>query len=102
VKFLPKNKDYEIDEETWFSFLDLKLYDSLGSLVYLTFANLDTSIEGYIDLSVIQSDLPNKTRKEIVSAFNKVVKCGLIEVLHSENWKHRKVIIHPIKKILTR
>ncbi len=80
----------------------LGLFHPFGLLTYLTYADDSKSIEVDIDLSLIDpySQIAKFKRKEKLAAFKKIEKAGLLEILQSSNWKHHKVLIHPVEKVL--
>ncbi len=97
---IPLNNDEFMDQETLDCFLATGLENTCSWLIYFYYANFDEIIEGDIDLSVICEKLgvSKLTKKRVVKGFNQLCQFGLVEQLHSRNWKHRTVRIYPLKQ----
>ena len=82
----------------------LGLEDPLSFLIYIKATKnveLSESMEVDIDLSALMAeDSVIITRKERVKALKQLEKAGVVEILHSSNWKQRKLLVHPIQKVL--
>ena len=86
------------------TFCALGLKDPLSFLIYIKATkNVEISepIEVDIDLSsLIEDDKVLITRKDRVKALKQLEKTGVVEILHSSNWKHRKLLVHPMQKVI--
>ena len=85
-------------------FLALGLDDPLCFLIYIRATKnveISESIQVDIDLSsLIDGDNGIITRKERVKALKQLEKAGFVEVLHSSNWKHRKLLVQSMQKVI--
>ena len=94
----------EVDMSQLPMFLALGLNNPLCFLIYIRATNnveISESIQVDIDLSsLIEGDNGIITRKERVKALKQLEKAGFVEVLHSSNWKHRKLLVHPMQKVI--
>ena len=93
----------EVDISQLPMFCALGVEDPLSFLIYIKATkNVEISepMEVDIDLSLLIEDYGTITRKDRVKALKQLEKTGVVEILHSSNWKHRKLLIHPVKKVL--
>lgn len=97
---IPIRQQTDFTYDDLFQMADVGIETSLEHFIYITYAYREKTIEGNIDISEPFMHLSNYTRKQFVTAFKNLCKLGLIEVLHSSNWKHHHVLIHPVKKVL--
>ena len=94
----------EVDISQLITFSALGLDDPLCFLIYIRATKnveISESIQVDIDLSsLIEEDNGIINRKERVKALKQLEKVGFVEVLHSSNWKHRKLLVHPMQKVI--
>lgn len=91
---------HSIDEKTMGGLHVIGIRKTVEWIIYQNYADQSKTIEIDIDLNDIFVHFTSVSRKEFVSDFKRVCSLGLIEILHSSNWKHHRVLVHPVAKVL--
>ena len=95
----------EVNIDLLRQFCALGVDNPISFLIYIRATNnkeISEPIEVDIDLNFLddQDDGGLVSRKERVKALKQLEKAGFVEVLHSSNWKHRKLLVHPKQKVI--
>ena len=86
-------------------FCALGVDNPISFLIYIRATNnekISEPIEVDIDLNSLddEDDGGLVSREERVQALEELEKAGFVEVLQSSNWQHRKLLVHPMQKVI--